>query len=236
MVSYCMSVMNDRPLTYIYSEIDSQYKALSPSMLLTGHNLNEPPHLQLSKPKDAQEMELTQKYLFLESVKQSFWKKWQSEYLKALFEKHVTQQKCQQQAKVPKIGEVVLIDGDKRPRRSWKMGKIIDVKVGRGQQIRECTVKCLSDKGIKVSLIKRPPQLLIPLEVEPTESSKIVRSVIPMEGDPRKALHAGQGTVGPSESEATLEKTESREHRISEADKKGRKNSVKKRVTFDIPE
>ena len=87
-----------------------------------------------------------------------------------------------------------------------------------------------------MSLIKRPPQLLIPLEVEPTESSKIVRSVIPMEGDPRKALHAGQGTVGPSESEATLEKTESREHRISEADKKGRKNSVKKRVTFDVPE
>ena len=64
MISYCMSVMNDRPLSYIYSDIDSQYKALSPSMLLTGHNLNEPPHLQLSKPKDDQEMEWNEKYFF----------------------------------------------------------------------------------------------------------------------------------------------------------------------------
>ena len=235
MISYCMSVMNDRPLTYIYSEIDAQYKALSPSMLLTGHNLNEPPHLQLSKPKDAQEMELTQKYLFLESVKQSFWKKWQSEYLKALFERHVTQQKSQQPSKIPKVGDIVLIDGDKLPRRSWRMGKIMEVKSGRGNQIRECTVKCLSAKGINSSLIKRPPQLLIPLEVDPAESLKRVRSVVPMEGDPRKSLHASQETDQPMSSEVGVSNAAPERHQMSRAAGKGCKNLVKKRVTFEIP-
>ena len=65
-IYYSMGVLNDRPLTYLYSDIDTEYKPLTPSMLLGGYNLNEPPHLKLTKPRDENELTLLERYVYLE--------------------------------------------------------------------------------------------------------------------------------------------------------------------------
>ena len=62
------SILNDRPLTYIYSDIASENKALTPSMLLRGYNINEPPNLNLFKPKDISETKISDSYIKLEKI------------------------------------------------------------------------------------------------------------------------------------------------------------------------
>ena len=61
------STLNDRPLTYIYSDISSENKALTPSMLLRGYNINEPPTLNLFKPRDKSETKISDSYIKLEN-------------------------------------------------------------------------------------------------------------------------------------------------------------------------
>ena len=173
MVSYAMSVMNDRPLTYVFSDNLSEGTTLTPSMLMHGYKLLEPPHLNLRKPVGESELKLSDKYKFLEKLKDSWWNFWQENYLTSLFERHSTQGKCPSNPKIPKIGDIVLIRGEKLPRREWKVGRILDVKYGRDKKIRECKVQTLSKKGRKTEgnfsqqILNRSPSFLVPLEGEP---------------------------------------------------------------------
>ena len=187
LATYCTSVINDRPLTYLYSDIDSEYKALSPSMLLCGYNLNEPPHLNLHKPEDDEEIKLSERYFYLEKIRNSFWNIWHKQYLRDLFERHVRQKKSQKEPVVPKIGDIVLIDEEKLPRKQWRMAKVIDIDIKRGS-VRQCTVQVLSPKGNLITKLKRSPHQLIPLEVNSREEKFDADKLIPFEGDPRQAI------------------------------------------------
>ena len=81
LAAYVHSTANDRPLTYVYSDIESENKALTPSMLLRGYNLNESPHLNLRKAQDETETKLSDSYFKLEKIKDAFWKTWNKQYL-----------------------------------------------------------------------------------------------------------------------------------------------------------
>ena len=103
-----------------------------------------------------------------------------------MYERHVRSKRVQKELVVPKIGDVVLIDGEKLPRRQWRMGRVTDIRVGRGNEVRECTVQTLSPKGACLSKILRSPDKLVPLEVDSREVS--LDQITPLEGDPRKNL------------------------------------------------
>ena len=177
MVSYAMSIINCRPLTYVYSDLNSEGTQLTPSMLLNGFNLLEPPSLNYRKPKDNNELELSERYKFIERLKDSFWNLWNRQYLTELYERHVKQGKTPVNMRIPKLGQVVLIKDEKLPRRNWKLGRIMDVKVSnRDGKIREVTVQCLSKKAqnaeinsgpLPSTFLKKSPCHLVPLEVEP---------------------------------------------------------------------
>ena len=81
-----MAIMNDRPLTYVYSKMNDSGTVLTPSMLVNGFNLLEPPHLNLRKPKDKTEMNFGERYLILEEIKESFWNLFKKYYLTELSE------------------------------------------------------------------------------------------------------------------------------------------------------
>ena len=181
------AVINDRPLTYIFSDIGSEYKALTPSMLLRGYNIGELPHLNLGKAQDEEEEKLIEKYVEQEKRKNSFWNIWHKEYLTDLFERHVRQKKAQKALLVPKLGEVVLVyEGEKVPRRSWRMGRIVDMDKEKRGAIRQCTVQMLSPSGKFITKLKRPPQQLVPLEVDSSlEKGVDLDSLVSLEGDPR---------------------------------------------------
>ena len=202
---YAASVINDRPLTYLYSDIDSEFKALSPSMLMHGHNLHEPPHLNLHKPQDEEEMKVSERYFFMEKIRNSFWNLWKNQYLQDLFERHVRQKSAQKELVVPKIGDVVLINEDNTPRRKWKMGKVVDIDVKRGS-VRKCTVQCLSAEGNVLNKLFRSPEKLVPLEINSREDIVDVKDLIPLEGDPRVPIVGASDFASEKYSKAQLKR------------------------------
>ena len=169
MVSYAMAIINCRPLTYVYPDASDQGTVLTPSMLMSGYNLLEPPHLNIRKSKDKDELNFGQRYEVLERLKDSFWGLYSTHYLNEISERHVKEIKAQNKFHKPKIGDIVLIKKEKVKRRDWKLGRILDTRISsRDGEIRECTIKTLS-KELRNSIIKRSPSFLIPLEVSESE-------------------------------------------------------------------
>lgn len=183
---HAKSVVNDRPLTYLFSDVNSEYKALTPSMLVRGYNIGEAPHLNLHKPQDREEQKLGERYLYQEKYKNSFWNFWYQFYIKSLFERHCNQNKAQKDQLVPKLGEVVLVfGGEKVPRRTWRMGKVVDIGVVKRGTVRQVTVQMLSPSGKTLTKLNRPPEQLVPLEVDSSQEKFDVESLLSLEGDPQ---------------------------------------------------
>ena len=80
--------------------------------------------------------------------------------------------KSQKEPVVPKIGDIVLIEEEKIPRKQWRMAKILDIEIKRGS-VRQCTVQVLSPKGNLITKLKRSPHQLVPLEVDSREEKKL---------------------------------------------------------------
>ena len=195
LATYAASAINDRPLTYLYSDINSEYKALSPSMLLCGYNKMEPPHLNLHKPQDEIEMKLSESYFFMERIRNSFWYIWQKQYLKDLFERHVRQKKACGELVAPQVGDVVLLSEEKLPRREWRMAKVVGIEEKRGA-IRQCVIQLLSPGGGLLTKLKRSPDKLVPLEVNSREEKFDADALIPFEGDPREPIRCSKHPPG----------------------------------------
>ncbi|RCN45078.1 hypothetical protein ANCCAN_08888 [Ancylostoma caninum] len=103
---------------------------------------------------------------------EKFWTIWQTQYLTALREKHtlqVTRKKgC---AQPPSEGTLVLISDPILPRHSWKMGTIDQVIANPRGTIREAVVRLPSQR-----LIRRPVNLLIPLELDDDSAQRAEHS------------------------------------------------------------
>ena len=165
MVTDAMGVVNDRPLTYVYSDFNSAGTDISPSMLCYGHKLRVPPDLSFRKTKTESEMTMGERYVHLEKVKDSFWKAWYEEYLTMLMERHIKQGKVPIKFRVPKVDDMVIVRNENTPRRTWKLGRVLRVKMGaRDQAVREVQVLTTNKSG-KRTLLNRSPTFLVPLEV-----------------------------------------------------------------------
>ena len=60
-------------------------------------------------------------------------------------------------------GDIVLLKNDRTKRCFWKLGKVVELLLGRDGNIRAAKVKVPSARGTTV--LSRPLQLLIPLEI-----------------------------------------------------------------------
>ena len=168
MTYYAMSVMNDRPLTYIYSDNNSRGRALSPSMLTLGYNLLEPPHLRLNRIKDDISKKYGEQFAELERLKNLYWSDLSDEYFTGLFERHVKQPKTKGTFRAPKVGDICLLKNKKAPRRQWKLCKILGVKKSKSDgHVRECSVLTLTPANGRQTIYRRAPDFLVPLEIEP---------------------------------------------------------------------
>ncbi|KHJ87513.1 integrase core domain protein [Oesophagostomum dentatum] len=94
-------------------------------------------------------------------ITEKFWDIWQKNYLTALRETHRTQIGTgRTSTKTPKEGEVVLVMDPLQSRNNWKLGRITKIVGPTQTEVRE--VELQGPNGIK---FKRPPNLLIPLEL-----------------------------------------------------------------------
>lgn len=88
---------------------------------------------------------------------QSFWNRWQHEYLTEL--QHRT--KWNKHRPNPELGDVVLIRDDNQPPLRWPMGKIVELHTSNDSIIRVVTLKT------STGIIKRPVVKLCWLSTQP---------------------------------------------------------------------
>ena len=167
------AVINSRPLSYI-SSTDYE-EPLTPSHLVVGRRLlNLPDYLgHVCDPGDedfeVNTSQLTKRVKHLASVLSHFWKRWRSEYLNELRESHRYSAKktlcCPSVAK----GDVVIVHDDALPRGLWKLGRVQEVLTGRDGLPRAALVRVASRDRQHI-LLRRPLQLLYPLEIHEAET------------------------------------------------------------------
>ena len=180
LATHVSSILNDRPITYLMSDIENSETPLTPSMLLRGYNLNEPIGLNLRKLKDPVETKLGEQYYLSEKLKDKFWSVWNHHYLTELFERHARNKKAQKAQVVPNLGDVVLISQDKVAKRDWKLGRVVDLKEARGGTIRQVTVQTLSPSQKLVTKLNRAPEKLVPILKNETKNYS-PEKIVPLE-------------------------------------------------------
>ena len=92
-----------------------------------------------------------------------FWKRWRAEYLLELRNAHCRVKRAIGSSLVS-VGDLVLVHDEGHPRSHWKLGKVERILKSKDGQNRGAEVRVKAKKS-KRSLLRRPLQLLYPLEV-----------------------------------------------------------------------
>lgn len=177
MVTEVEAVLDSRPLTYLYPDIEDN-PPLTPAHFLCGYRLAALPNLvqeedvdPLFIPPCAQapwsgKQELSRRIRHYESLMTTFWTRWRREYLLNLREFHHQPLKgpfAKKDSSV-EIGDVVLVH-ENLPRSRWRLALVEKLIAGRDGLCRAAQVKLANGNRIQ-----RPLQLLFPLEVQDTLS------------------------------------------------------------------
>ncbi|XP_071161008.1 uncharacterized protein [Mytilus edulis] len=149
-------VINDRPITYVSSDIRDP-EPLTPSHLLQGRRLsqenNSDSEVQYS---NFDFTEANKRFNHKVTLIEHFAKRWRMEYLTGLREFHRV---AGDQSAHVKIGSVVQIM-DNSPRMMWKLAVIEDLITGKDGVVR--AVKLRTSNGL---ITTRPIVKLVPLEI-----------------------------------------------------------------------
>ncbi|XP_068690431.1 uncharacterized protein [Montipora foliosa] len=146
--------LNNRPLTYLDSN-GGEERVLTPNGLMWGQNAHP-----IEGEEDEEETSALNKRL--REAKNHAWKRWRHEYVHSLMETHRITRKT---AKVPDIGEIVLIVADEKNRGEWKKGKVVRHIRGKDGVVRGLS---LLHKGHHID---RPLNLVCPLEIRQAVAS-----------------------------------------------------------------
>jgi hypothetical protein len=103
---------------------------------------------------------LTKEFRLKQQVVEDFWKRWTKEYLLELRTYHQVRQPYGGETRC-RVGDVVLLQEEVRPRHMWKRGRVEELRPGRDGKV--ITVILRTQDGGRLF---RPIQLVIPLEVD----------------------------------------------------------------------
>ena len=157
--------LNGRPLSYV--EDDVELPTLTPnSMLFVGCTFA--PELE---GHHIEEKDLRKRAKYLLKCKQAMWKRWSSEYVRGLRERH--NQKHKKSAFTVKKGDVVIIQSDERSRGKWPLGIVEELYKGRDGIVR--AVKLRAGK----TYLERPINHLYPLELSCDRTAPVQVSLDP---------------------------------------------------------
>ena len=173
-------IINSRPITYVSSS--DLEEPLTPSHLLTGHRLlNLPDNLCYNQEEDYEPNTnpeiLTRRMRFLNTTLKQFWRRWRREYLLELRNSHRTTKRTTG-SKTISVGDMVVIHSDQEKRGFWNLGLIQEVIPGRDGEIRGAVVRVSGGKKHH-KLLRRPVQLLYPLEVNYLNDDTDSRNDVP---------------------------------------------------------
>ena len=109
---------------------------------------------------------MTKRLTYLNRILNNVWKRWQTEYLSELRDAHHYGDKTSASQEV-KIGDIVLVHDDSRPRGFWKLALVEKLVTGQDGLTRGAILR-VSSTGERASTLQRPLQRLYPLELSST--------------------------------------------------------------------
>lgn len=159
------SVINSRPLTYVYDDQEGISYALTPAHLVYGRRLATTPnasHLEVcSTHKTLTRRARNQRHLLTQLINC-----WRKDYLLNLREFRGSKLKNQQCA--VNVGDVVILKDDNVKRVFWKLGRIIELLKSSDGNVRAALVDVANENG-PPKVLKRSIVHLIPIEVTDVE-------------------------------------------------------------------
>ena len=101
----------------------------------------------------------------LRNIVNHFLGQFMRDYMLALQERHSYQRRKSSNTCVLEVNNIVLMKGDSAPCLSWRKGKVEKLVYGDDNLVRGADVRVYQDKLGKTIVVRRPLQLLVPLEV-----------------------------------------------------------------------
>ena len=147
--------LNNRPLSYC--EDDIELPTLTPNILIFG----KANYLFQEQPNEIMDKDLRKRAKYILRCKERLWIRWQTEYLRALRERHDCEYKGKENHL--QIGDVVMVKGDEKNRGKWTLGVINSLIVDKNKVVRGAKLRTGKFD------IERPIQFLYPLELSCSE-------------------------------------------------------------------
>ena len=162
------SVLNSRPLTYVYCEdIETP---LTSSHLVMGKRLLI---LHDTTVKESNEVDsrsdLTRRAKYLQTLSIHFWNRFRREYLLSLRENYKGVLQCSRGSETIHEGDIVVVHDDNLPRTLWCIGRVQNLLKGDDGYARGAVVR-VGENRKKSLLLCRPVQRLYPLKVQGTKT------------------------------------------------------------------
>ena len=171
-------ILNCRPISYVSSE--DLEEPLTPSHLIVGRRLGALP--EIDSPADADFRispdDLSRRARHLDMILTHFWKRWRAEYLLELRNAH-NQLKKTAGSRVVSVGDLVLVHDETHPRSYCKMGKVERLLMSKDEQSRGAEVRVQRTESSGAGLLRRPLQLLYPLEVSCSTNEAAPQEKVP---------------------------------------------------------
>ena len=147
-------VFNNRPIQYVEDELGP--RVLTPNRIIHGRDVYLLEELEEADTPSKMEKRIR-------AAKEVMWKRWQTEYVRALRERHDVTKTTPFH---PEIGEVVLVVADSKNRHEWHHGLVCELLKGKDGVVRG--VRMI----VRNKVMERPLQLVCPLEIRSTMSSE----------------------------------------------------------------
>ncbi|XP_028400806.1 uncharacterized protein LOC114523939 [Dendronephthya gigantea] len=156
------TIVNDRPITYIYDDEESISYALSPSQLIYGRRLASTPNSAHFESVSTCKS-LTRRAKHHRRILEQFISRWRREYLLSLRENSQNLANSRNIAKI-EVGDVVVMMNEKTKQQFWKLAKVVELLPGQDGIVRAARIKLATSEG-KPTILQRSIQQLVPLEV-----------------------------------------------------------------------
>ena len=168
------SIINSRPLTYIYGNDQSVSHPLTPSHLINGRQISLLPndeHFEIISTHKT----LTRRQQHHKRLLEQFAKQWRHEYLLSLRERPTAKSANGNPATV-RVCDIVILKNDSTSRAIWKLAKVKELLPRNDVKIRAAIVKVPRING-KSQLLKRVVQDLIPIEIQAESTDNQLRVI-----------------------------------------------------------
>ena len=148
------STLNNRPLSYVYDDVEGISHCLTPADLIYGHrNSAVPNDRDYEVTSTSQCLMKRARYQF--RLLAEFNRQWRRDYLLNQREHSVGKNRNSQPSSVIKKGDIVILIDEHTARGWWKLARVVELLVGRDNKVRAAKIWVLSSQ--------RKPMILVTL-------------------------------------------------------------------------